>query len=209
MLKIILIIILVFLVYVVFINESFDITANLNLLMDKATLLDKAIELPIDVSSNTVDSKIDQVNFNKLQTFDLEKLKAINKILERIKELHEYIVFNPALRPVSIIQPDAKNLQYINNYVTEKLKYYSGNQYNIFINEIEGLKGSETDNQYLIEYKLVCTVDKLQIKIIITVVINKPQMNADMELYFKDIRIDNPEIIITPNKMNINYANIN
>ena len=115
MLKIILLIILIFLVYFVFLQEKFDISANLNLLMDKSSLFDKPINIPIDTGSDLKNYEDNQVTFDKLQTFDLEKLKAINKILERIKELHEYIVFNPALRPVSVIEPDTNNLQFINN----------------------------------------------------------------------------------------------
>jgi len=222
MIKIFIIIILLIFVGVLCTPEEFDISANLNLLTDKQSLNDKAIVLPIDYSNINDNEYPKQVDFNKkIKITDLQKLKAVNNILERIKDIHTFNVFNPALRPVTVINPDQTNINYINNYIVNKIAYYSGNQYTVSIVGTNNMKGHETDDQYLIQYNLTSSINniddttvnvnvkKLIFNIIISVIITKEQLNKTLDIYFNELRIDNPDIYITPNKPNISYEEIN
>jgi len=206
--KLLIIVLGIILLYLLFFRENFDNSANLNLLMSKSSLNDSAITIPIDTLKVNDDETPNQFEFNKkVNITDLQKLKAINNILERIKELHEYTIFNPALQPIKEFVPNTANLNSINKYIIEQLAYYSGNQYNLKITNVDPTNGAETDDQYLINYNMDCKVDNLQFKIIVSTIISKPnQTSSDLTINFNVLRIDNADIYITPNNPDTNYA---
>jgi len=206
--KLLIIVLGIILLYLLFVRENFDNSANLNLLMSNPSLNDSVITIPIDTFKVNDDETPNQFEFNKkVNITDLQKLKAINNILERIKELHEYTVFNPALQPVKEFVANTANLNSINKYIIEQLAYYSGNQYNLKISSVDATNGAETDDQYLINYNMYCKVDNLEFKIIVSVVISKPTAtSSDLNINYNILRIDNADIYITPNNPDTNYA---
>jgi hypothetical protein len=210
----ILIIVLVFvLLYLLFFSEKFDIQSTFNLLTNNASIKDKTITLPIDYEEVNDDEVPNKVQFEKRATLtDLQKLKAINNILERIKEVNDYREFNPALQQITKFVPDENKLAYINQYIVDKLGYYSGKQYVFNVMSTSKANGHQTDDQYRIQYNLNGNVDDYTFSIKIIVIISKPDINnRNMDISFTELRVDNPDVYITPNKnSNLdNYATIN
>jgi len=198
------------LVYLLFFNEKFDIQAPFNLLTSDASIKDIRVPIPIipiPVDDNEVPN---QVEFDKrVDITDLQKLKAINNILERIKEINSYRQFNPALRQVTTFIPDSNKLSYINKYIIDKLSYYSGGQYKFVVDTADSASGSQTEDQYMLSYNLNGSIDSLSFTIKIIVIISKPDMNNNsMDISFNEIRVDNPEVFITPNMPFNNNATI-
>jgi hypothetical protein len=195
-----------------FTKEHFDITSNLNLMTDYSVknLSEKRIPMTMFPPETNDDEIPKQVEFDKTVSItDLQKLKAINNILDRIKEVNLPKIFNPALLPVSAFVPNTNNLNFINNYLHDKIAYYSGSQYDIIINNISKLSATETDKQYRIYYVINGLIDNLRIDVIIDVVIEKPDMsNTVPDVGFNELRIDNPTIYITPNTYNDNHAHV-
>jgi hypothetical protein len=208
-----LIIIFVFVIlYLIFSKEHFDITSNLNLLTDYSVknLSEKRIPMTMFPPEINDDEIPKQVEFDKTVSItDLQKLKAINNILDRIKEINIPKIFNPALLPVSSFIPNTNNLNFINNYLHDKIIYYSGNQYDLIFNNLSNVSAIETDKQYQIYYVINGLIDNLRVDVIVDVVIEKPDMsNTVPDIGFNELRIDNPSIYITPNTYNDNYARI-
>jgi hypothetical protein len=199
---IIIILVLLFLVK----NENFDVSGNLNLLTNSEPRFDKATKIPI--SADVVDdSEIPkQVEFDqKLNITTLQKLKAVNNILERIRDASisdnkslGVTVFNPALLPVQSFEPDFDKLNILNNHLINKLKYYSGSQYELSVYNMDNAYGAETDDQYRIAYFIYGTIDKIRLKIIVDLIIVKSVIGADLNIIFSELRIDNPNVFITP-----------
>ena len=198
------------LIYLLFFSEKFDIQAPFNLLTSDASIKDIRVPIPIipePVDDNEVPNLVE---FDKrVNITDLQKLKAINNILERIKEVNNYRQFNEALRHVTTFKPDSDKLSYINQYIISKLSYYSGGQYKFIIDTTDNESGSQTEDQYMISYNLNGRVDSLGFAIKIIVVISKPDINnSSMDISFNEIRVDNPEVFITPNTPFNNNASI-
>ena len=198
------------LIYLLFFSEKFDIQAPFNLLTSDASIKDIRVPIPIipePVDDNEVPNLVE---FDKrVNITDLQKLKAINNILERIKEVNNYRQFNEALRQVTTFKPDSAKLSYINQYIISKLSYYSGGQYKFIIDTTDNESGSQTEDQYMISYNLNGRVDSLGFAIKIIVVISKPDINnSSMDISFNEIRVDNPEVFITPNTPFNNNASI-
>jgi len=198
------------LIYLLFFSEKFDIQAPFNLLTSDASIKDIRVPIPIipePVDDNEVPNLVE---FDKrVNITDLQKLKAINNILERIKEVNNYRQFNEALRQVTTFKPDSDKLSYINQYIISKLSYYSGGQYKFIIDTTDNESGSQTEDQYMISYNLNGRVDSLGFAIKIIVVISKPDINnSSMDISFNEIRVDNPEVFITPNTPFNNNASI-
>lgn len=208
---VIIFLIVIIILYLIFRTENFDISANLNLSNDAYSsklLNEKRVPLtmfPPDVEDNEIPM---QVKFDKtIAITDLQKLKSINNILERVKEVNPKKSFNDALQPVTIFTPEINNLSFINNYINSQIQYYSGNQYNLIFKTTSDVKGYEIDTEYNIYYIQTCIVDNLKINIIIDVVLNKPDINNPKPIVsFNELRIDNPSIYITPNKYEDNHA---
>jgi len=208
--KYIIIILICIILFLLFKSENFDISANLNLINDAYSsklLNEKRIPMtmfPPDVDDNETPK---QVDFNKTITItDLQKLKSVNNILDRVKEVNPPKLFNEALQPVNKFVPDINSLSFINNYLNTQIQYYSGNQYNLIFKKTSNISAIETDSQYKIYYIQTSVIDNLKINIIIDVVINKPDMNNTPIVSFNELRIDNPSIYITPNKYEDNHA---
>jgi len=198
------------LIYLLFFSEKFDIQAPFNLLTSDASIKDIRVPIPIipePVDDNEVPNLVE---FDKrVNITDLQKLKAINNILERIKEVNNYRQFNEALRQVTTFKPDSDKLSYINQYIISKLSYYSGGQYKFIIDTTDNESGSQTEDQYMISYNLNGRVDSLGFAIKIIVVISKPDINnSSMDISFNEISVDNPEVFITPNTPFNNNASI-
>jgi hypothetical protein len=198
------------LVYLLFFSEKFDIQAPFNLLTSDASIKDIRVPIPIipiPVDDNEVPNRVE---FDKrVDITDLQKLKAINNILERIKEVNSYRQFNPALRQVTTFTPDSSKLSYINQYIIDKLSYYSGGQYKFVVDTTDGASGSQTEDQYMLSYNLNGSIDSLSLSIKIIVIISKPDINnSDMDISFNEIRVNNPEVFITPNTPFNNNASI-
>jgi hypothetical protein len=210
--KYLIIILVCVLLYLIFSKEHFDITANLNLLTKYSVkdLSEKKIPMtmfPPEINDEEIPK---QVEFDKTVSItDLQKLKAINNILDRIKEVNIPKIFNPALLPSSSFVPNTSNLNFINNYLHNKIAYYSGDQYNLIFNNVSNISGIETDKQYKIYYIIDGVIDNLKINVIVDIVIEKPDMsNTVPDIGFNELRIDNPSIYITPNTYNDNHARI-
>lgn len=216
----IIILILVALFFVVT-RENFDISANLNLLTNSEPRFDNPIIIPISADPVEDRELPNQLEFNqKIYMTDLQKLKAINNILERIKEISitdltkenkSITTFNPALLPVKTFEPDNEKLKILNTVIIDRLKYYSGNQYNLTITNINNAYGAETDDQYRIAYYLDADVDNLKFKMIIDLIILKSvTTDTELNIIFTELRIDNPNVYITPyNDINSNFESIN
>jgi hypothetical protein len=210
--KYLIIILVCVLLYLIFSKEHFDITSNLNLLADYSVknLSEKTIPMTMFPPETNDDEIPKQVEFDKTVSItDLQKLKAINNILDRIKEVNIPKIFNPALLPASLFVPNTNNLNFINNYLHDKIAYYSGNQYDLIFNNLININAIETDKQYKINYIIDGVIDNLKINVIVDVVIEKPDMsNTVPDIGFNELRIDNPTIYITPNTYNDNHARI-
>jgi hypothetical protein len=191
--------------------ETFDISANLNLLNDAYSpklLNEKRIPMtmfPPEVEDNEIPNQID---FDKTVTIThLQKLKSLNNILDRVKEVNPPKLFNSALLPMTKFEVDTDSIRFINNYLNNQIMYYSGDQYTLVFKDVSNLSADETDTQFKIYYIQTCIVDNLKINIIIDVVIDKPDMNNNTPVVsFNELRIDNPSIYITPNAYKDNHA---
>ena len=210
--KYLIIILVCVLLYLIFSKEHFDITANLNLLTNNSVkdLSEKKIPMtmfPPEINDEEIPK---QVEFDKTVSItDLQKLKAINNILDRVKEVNIPKIFNPSLLPFSPFVPNINNLNFINNYLHDKIAYYSGNQYDLIFNNLSNISAMETDKQYKIYYLIDGVIDNLKVNVIVDVVIEKPDMsNTTPDIGFNELRIDNPSIYITPNTYNDNHARI-
>jgi len=211
--KILIIVLVLALLYLLFYRENFDIQATFNLLTNDASIKDKHMRIPIDYQEVNDEEVPNKVEFQKRATLtDLQKLKAINNILERIKEVNAYRDFNPALQQITKFIPDENKLRYINQYIVDKLSYYSGKQYVFNVMSTSNANGQQTDDQYSIQYNLNGSVDNYTFSIKVIVVISKPDINnSNMDISFNELRVDNPDVFITPNKSDNldNYATIN
>jgi len=204
---IILVIIFIFLLVT---RENFDISANLNLFPTYTgnDIIEKRIPMTMFPPDVNDDETPNQVNFDKrIGITELQKLKAINNILERIKEINPTKIFNPALLPINKFTPNNNNLNFINNYIFEKIMYYSGDQYNLIFRNINNIFGEETDIEYRISFNIIGIIDDIKINIIVDVVIQKPTMSDTLpNVAFNELRIDNPNIYITPLTYEDNHA---
>jgi hypothetical protein len=198
------------LIYLLFFSEKFDIQAPFNLLTSDASIKDIRVPMPMRPEPVNDDEVPNQVYFDKRADItDLQKLKAINNILERIKEVNNYRQFNPALRQVTTFTPDNSKLTYINNYILDKLSFYSGGQYKFIVDTMDSASGSQTEDQYMLSYNLNGRVGSLGFAIKIIVIISKPDINNNsMDISFNEIRVDNPEVFITPHTPFNNNASI-
>jgi len=187
------------LIYLLFFSEKFDIQAPFNLLTSDASIKDIRVPMPMIPEPVNDDEVLNQVEFDKrVDITDLQKLKAINNILERIKEVNSYRQFNPALRQVTTFTPDSS-----------KLSYYSGGQYKFIVDTTDSESGSQTEDQYMLSYNLNGSIDSLSFAIKIIVIISKPDVNnSNMDISFNEIRVNNPEVFITPNTPFNNNASI-
>lgn len=227
--KYLIIILVCVLLYLIFSKEHFDITSNLNLLADYSVknLSEKSIPMTMFPPETNDDEIPKQVEFDKTVSItDLQKLKAINNILERIKDISitessskkldnnvfsNVITFNPALLPVKTYEPDINKLKIINNFIIDKLKYYSGGQYVLNILNIDNAYGAETDDQYKISYSLYGIIDSIKLRLIAEMIILKSATTeTNLQVVFNELRIDNPNVYITPfnNVDNDNYESI-
>jgi plasmid maintenance system killer protein len=212
----IIILILVSLFFIVT-QENFDISGNLNLLTNTEARFDKPIRIPISADPDEDNEIPKQIEFDRKENVTiLQKLKAINNILERIREIsitnlrpgNRYVTtFNPALLPIQKFEPDYEKLKILNSVITDRLMFYSGNQYNLKIQNMDNTYGAETDDQYRIAYYLHGSIDDINIKIIIDLLILKSATtDTELNIIFTELRIDNPNIYITPyNDNNSNY----
>jgi len=211
--KILIIVLVLGLLYLLFYREEFDIQASFNLLTNNASIKDKHMTVPIDYEEVDDNEVPNRVEFQKRATLtDLQKLKAINNILDRIKEVNAYREFNPALQQITKFVPDENKLSYINQYIVDKLSYYSGKQYVFNVMSTNSANGLQTDDQYRIQYNLNGSVNNYTFSIKVIVVISKPDINnSNMDISFNELRVDNPDVFITPNKSDNldNYATIN
>ena len=211
--KILIIALVLGLLYLLFYRENFDIQSTFNLLTNDASIKDKHMTIPIDYEEVDDNEVPNRVEFQKRATLtDLQKLKAINNILDRIKEVNAYRDFNSALQQITKFVPDQNKLSYINQYIVDKLSYYSGKQYVFNVMSTSNANGQQTDDQYRIQYNLNGSVDNYSFSIKVIVVISKPDINnSNMDISFNELRVDNPDVFITPNKNDKldNYATIN
>jgi hypothetical protein len=226
--KYLIILLIIVLLLFLITRENFDVSANLNLLTNSELRFNNPIKLSI--SPDVVDDREipDPVLFNEVSNITvLQKLKAVNNILERIKDISiteatskkldnnvfsNVITFNPALLPVKTYEPDINKLKIINKFIVDKLKYYSGGQHVLTILNIDNAYGAETDDQYRIAYCLYGVIDSVKLKLIIDLLILKsPTTETDLHVVFSELRIDNPNVYITPynNMDSNNYESIN
>lgn len=218
--KYLIIILILIVLFFIVTQENFDVSANLNLLTNSEPKFDKPVRIPISADPVNDKEYPSQLEFDqKIYMTDLQKLKAINNILERIKEIsitdltkenNSITTFNPALLPIKTFEPDNEKLKILNSVITDRLKFYSGNQYNLNILNINNTYGAETDDQYRIAYYLYATVDNVKIKMIVDLIILKSvTTDTDLNIIFSELRIDNPNVYITPyNDINSNYESI-
>lgn len=204
----IIILILVALFFIVT-QENFDVAGNLNLLTNTEARFDKPVRIPISADP-VEDNEIPKlVEFDRKEnTTILQKLKAINNILERIKEISitdlrpenkDITTFNPALLPIKTFEPDYEKLKVLNSVITDRLMFYSGNQYKLKILNMDNAFGAETDDQYRIAYFLYGSIDDLKLKIIVDLLIFKSATtDTDLNIIFTELRVDNPNVYITP-----------
>ena len=213
--KYIIILIILVLLYFIVIRENYDVSANLNLLTNSELRFNNPIKLPI--SPNLVDDNEipNPVLFDKKTNITiLQKLKAINNILERIKDISittsnskkldsnvfsNVITFNPALLPVKTFVPDTDKLSILNDVIINQLKFYSGGQYLLNVTNVDNAYGAETDDQYRIAYILYGIIDNIKLKFIVDLIIIKSlTTETDLNIVFSELRIDNPNVYITP-----------
>ena len=204
MTKIIIILLLLGAFYFLYLRENFDVSGNLNLLTNTEIEFNKAVNIPISADPTDDIEVPKQLEFNnKVNITELQKLKAINNILERMREItvvkKELAIFNPALLPVTTFEPEYEKLDVINNLIVNKLLFYSGNQYQLDIVNIDNARGAETDDQYKIGYTVYGYIEKLKIKIFVELIITKASTNSSsMNILFTELRVDNPNVYITP-----------
>lgn len=204
----IIILILVALFFIVT-QENFDVSGNLNLLTNTEAKFDKPIRIPI-AADRIEDTEVPkQLEFDKkVSITTLQKLKAINNILERIKEIsvteltpenRGITTFNPALLPIETFEPDYEKLKILNSVIIDRLMFYSGKQYQLKVLNIDNAYGAETDDQYRIAYYVYGNIDDLKVKMIVDLIILKSATtDTDLNIIFTELRIDNPNIYITP-----------
>ena len=85
----------------------------------------------------------------------------------------------------------------------------SYHQYKFIVDTVDSASGSQTEDQYMLSYNLNGRVDSLSFAIKIIVIISKPDVNNNsMDISFNEIRVDNPEVFITPNTPFNNNASI-
>ena len=226
--KYIIILIIIVALFFVITQENFDVSANLNLLTNSELRFNEPVIIPI--SANPVDDREvpDPVLFNERSNITiLQKLKAINNILERIKDISitessskkldnnvfsNVITFNPALLPVKTYEPDMNKLKIINKFITDKIRYYSGGQYVLSVLNIDNAYGAETDDQYRLAYNIYGVIDSVKLKLIVDLIIVKSYTTeTDLQVIFTQLRIDNPNVYITPynNANSDKYESIN
>jgi hypothetical protein len=214
--KYIIILLIIVALFFIVTRENFDVSANLNLLNNSEPRFEKPIRIPISADLVEDDEIPNKVEFDhKMNTTPLNKLKAVNNILERIKEVsitdvrpenRNIITFNPALLPVSAFEPDYEKLKLLNRIIIDRLKFYSGSQYDLKVTNIDNAYGAETDDQYRIAYYVYGDIDNLKVKIIVDLLILKSATtDTDMNIIFSELRLDNPNIYITPYSDNSNY----
>ena len=213
--KYIIIVLIIILLFFLVVRENFDPSANLNLLTNSPYRFDNPIRIPISADLDDDTEVPKQFQFDKkLNITTLQKLKAINNILERIKEISmtnnkfNVITFNPALLPVKTFEPEIQKLRVVNQFIINKLTYYSGGQYNFQLVNMDNAYGAETDDQYRVAYILYGSIDDINLKIIVDLIIIKSQTTqTDLNIVFTELRIDNPNVYITPynNENSDNY----
>ena len=77
--------------------------------------------------------------------------------------------------------------------------FYSGKQYQLKVLNIDNAYGAETDDQYRIAYYVYGNIDDLKVKMIVDLIILKSATtDTDLNIIFTELRIDNPNIYITP-----------
>jgi hypothetical protein len=220
--KYVIIILILVILYFLVIRENYDPSANLNLLTNSEARFDKPVRIPISADQLPDNEIPDPVNFDqKLNITILQKLKAINNILERVREVSindnkssdnvfsNQIRFNEALQPVSDFEPDLNKLRSINKFITTKLAFYSGNQYILKVTNMDNAYGAETDDQYRIAYFLYGTIDEIKVRIIVDLLVIKSNISgSNLNIVFSELRIDNPNVYITPYNSNDNYERI-
>jgi hypothetical protein len=213
--KYIIIILIIVALYFIVTQENFDVSANLNQLTNSELRFNKPVNIPISpnqVEDREVPNPV--LFYDKVRMTILQKLKAINNILERIKDVSitesnskklsdnifsNVVAFNPALLPVKTFEPDMDKLDVLNKLITNQLKFYSGGQYVINILNVDNAYGAETDDQYKISYILYGIIDNIQMKIFIELIIIKSMTTeTDLNVVFTELRIDNPNVYITP-----------
>ena len=204
--KYLIILIIVVILFFIVTQENFDVSANLNLLTNSELRFNNPVKLSI--SPDIVNDKEipNDVLFNERSNITiLQKLKAINNILERIKDISitevsskkldsnvfsNVVTFNPALLPVKTYEPDLGKLNIITKFIADKLKYYSGGQYILNVLNIDNALGAETDDQYRLAYLLYAVIDSIKLKLIIDLIILKIFYRYKLEvrilLFFKN-----------------------
>jgi hypothetical protein len=103
-------------------------------------------------------------------------------------------------------------LTILNKVLLSQLKFYSGGQYVLNIINIDNAYGAETDDQYRIAYVIYGIIDNIKIKILVDLIIIKSSTTeTDLNIVFTELRIDDPNIYITPynNADSDNYESIN
>jgi hypothetical protein len=226
--KYIIIILIIVALYFIVTQENFDVSANLNLLTNSELRFNKPINIPISpnqIEDREVPNPV--LFYDKVKMTILQKLKAINNILERIKDISitesnskkldnnvfsNVITFNPALLPVKTYEPDMDKLKVINKFITDKIKYYSGGQYILSVLNIDNAYGAETDDQYRLAYNIYGVIDSVKLKLIVDLIIIKSSTTeTDLQVIFTQLRIDNPNVYITPynNADSDKYESIN
>ena len=100
-------------------------------------------------------------------------------------------------------------IKIINKFIVDKLKFYSGSQYIFKPVNIDNAYGAETDDQYRIAYFLYGTIDEIKLRIIVDLIILKSSTTeTDLKIIFSELRVDNPNIYITPYNNNDTYQSI-
>ena len=220
--KYVIIILILVVLYFLISQENYDPSANLNLSTNSTPRFDMPVKIPISADSLPDNEIPTQANFDqKLNITVLQKLKAINNILERIKDVSidgnrssenifsNVVTFNPALQPVTDFKPDINKLNIINKIITDKLKFYSGNQYIFKPVNMDNAYGAETDDQYRIAYFLYGTIDEIKLRIIVDLIILKSSTTeTDLKIIFSELRVDNPNVYITPYNSNDTFQSI-
>jgi hypothetical protein len=219
--KIFIIILVIIALLFIVTRENFDVSANLNLLTNSEPRFDKPVRIPISADLVEDDETPNKVEFDrKITDTPLHMLKAINNILERIKEISitdltpenkNVTTFNPALLPVKTFEPDYEKLKGLNDVIIDRLSFYSGGQYKLKVTNMDNAFGAETDDQYRIAYYLYGDIDNSSIKIIVDLLILKAATSeTSLNIIFSVLRLDNPNIYITPyNDSSSNYVSIN
>jgi len=226
--KYLIILIIIVILFFIVTQENFDVSANLNLLTNSELRFNNPVKLSISPDIVNDQEIPNNVLFNERSNITvLQKLKAINNILERIKDISitevsskkldsnvfsNVVTFNPALLPVKTYEPDLGKLNIITRFIADKLKYYSGGQYILNVLNTDNAYGAETDDQYRLAYCLYAVIDSIKLKLIIDLIILKsPTTETDLQVVFSELRIENPNVYITPynNIDSDNYQSIN